>query len=175
MDRIIAAEAAAEAQKNSWGAWLSSPLSKKVEETEEERDRKDRERQVRRGEKDMKERRLEPKIADLKKEESRLQKSQEEVDAADLVDTRRIQVIQDRIWAREEKERQQERERQDEKERQKEKERHEEQKRQERQNRQEEERAEREKRNDSETATRGAATGSSRGAAKKGTDHDMDE
>lgn len=65
LDSIVAAEAAAEAQKNSWGTWLLSPIYKTVEDTEEEKEHKDRERQVRKGEKDMKERRLGVKNAGL--------------------------------------------------------------------------------------------------------------
>ncbi|RDL31996.1 Uncharacterized protein BP5553_09398 [Venustampulla echinocandica] len=106
LDSIVAAEAAEEARKNSWGTWLLSPIYKRAEDSEQEKACKDRERQERRIEKDMKERRLELKKADLKKEESLLQKAKEEVDAADLVDNRKMRVIQDRIWARENRERQ---------------------------------------------------------------------
>ncbi|KFY05895.1 hypothetical protein V492_08242, partial [Pseudogymnoascus sp. VKM F-4246] len=105
LNSIIAAEAAEEAQKNSWGAWLLSPLYKRAEETEEEKERKERERQERRIQKDMKERRLEVKTAGLTQEESRLRSAQEEVDAADLVDDRKIQEIKTRIWIREQRER----------------------------------------------------------------------
>jgi hypothetical protein len=106
LDSIVAAEAAAEAQKNSWGAWLLSPIYKTAEDTEEEKSRKDIERQERKLEKDWKERRLELRKADLKKEESRLRDAEGKVDAANLADTRKIQVIQDRIWLREQRERQ---------------------------------------------------------------------
>jgi len=110
LDSIVAAEAAEEAQKNSWGNWLLSPIYKKAEDSEEEKARKDRERQERKIEKDMKERRLGLKKADLKKEESLLRKAKEVVDAADLVENEKIRVIQDRIraretWARQERER----------------------------------------------------------------------
>ena len=44
LDSISAAEAAVEAQKNNWATWLLSSISKKVEDTEEEKVRKDRER-----------------------------------------------------------------------------------------------------------------------------------
>ncbi|KAF7507079.1 hypothetical protein GJ744_010892 [Endocarpon pusillum] len=106
LDSIVAAEAAEEAQRNSWGTWLLSPIYKKAEDSEEEKARKDRERQERRIEKDMKERRLGLKKADLMKEESLLRKAKEEVDAADLVDNGKIRMIQARIWARETWERQ---------------------------------------------------------------------
>ncbi|KAH8684334.1 DnaJ domain-containing protein [Tricladium varicosporioides] len=110
LDNIAATEAAKEAQKNSWGAWLLSPIYKKAEDSEEEKARKDRERQERRIEKDMKERRLGLKQADLKKERNSLRMAKEEVDAADLVDNKKIRVIQERIrttenWERQERER----------------------------------------------------------------------
>lgn len=110
LDSILAAEAAEEAQKRSWGTWLLSSIYKKVEDSEEEKAYKDRKRQERRIEKDMKERRLELKKGELKKEESLLTKAKEEVDAADLVDDWKIRVIQDKIraietWERQERER----------------------------------------------------------------------
>ena len=105
LDSIAAAEAAIEAQKNSWTTWLLSPITKKTEETEEETAYKDRRRQERRIEKDMKERRLVLKKADLQGEENRARKAKEEVDAADLDDDRKIRVIQARISTRETQER----------------------------------------------------------------------
>ncbi|KFZ08652.1 hypothetical protein V502_09241 [Pseudogymnoascus sp. VKM F-4520 (FW-2644)] len=114
LDSIVAAEAAAEAQKNSWGTWFLSPIYKTVKDTEEEKERKDNERQARKGGKDMKERQLGSKNADLKKEESLLRNAKEEVDTANLVDDGKIRVIKERIWAREQRERQtKERERQE--------------------------------------------------------------
>ncbi|RDW77879.1 hypothetical protein BP5796_05731 [Coleophoma crateriformis] len=112
LDSIAAAEAAEEAQKNSWGTWLLSPIYKKVEESEEEKAYKDRARQERRIEKDMKERRLDLKKVVLGKEESLLREVKERVDAADLIDNMKIREIQDRIRFREASERQ-ERERQE--------------------------------------------------------------
>jgi hypothetical protein len=105
LDNIIAAEAAEEAQKKSWGTWFLSPISKQPVDSEEEKARKDRIRQERKLEKDMKERRLEWKKEDLSKEESRLQNAQAKVDAADMVDNEKIQVIRDNIWFRETRER----------------------------------------------------------------------
>ncbi|KFY30714.1 hypothetical protein V493_01724 [Pseudogymnoascus sp. VKM F-4281 (FW-2241)] len=105
LDSIVAAEAAAEAQKNSWRTWLLSPISKKAEDTEEEKERKDRERQVRQIEKDMKERRLGSKKEDLKREESLLRNAKNKVDTADRVDTSKIQGIRDIISARKRRER----------------------------------------------------------------------
>ena len=105
LDSIAAAEAAIEAQKNSWTTWLLSPMTKKAEETEEETARKDRRRQERRIEKDMKERRLVLKKMDLQREESRSRKAKEEIDAADLDDDGKIRVIQARISTRETRER----------------------------------------------------------------------
>lgn len=106
LDSVFAAEAAIEAQKNSWRTWLLSLISKKAEDTEEEKARKDRERQERRIEKDMKERRLVLKKADLKREENLSRKAKEEIDAADLGDDGKIRAIQVRIWARETREKQ---------------------------------------------------------------------
>lgn len=106
LDSIVAAEAAEGAEKNSLGTWLLSLIYKKTEDSEEKKACKDRERQERRIEKDMKERRLALKKGDLKKEENLLIKAKEEVDAADLVDNRKIKAIQDRILARENRERQ---------------------------------------------------------------------
>ena len=94
---IIDAEAAIEAQKNSWKAWLMSPILKKAEDTEEEKARKDRWRQESRIEKDMKERRLALTKADLKREQDLLGKAKEEIDAADLADERKIQMLQAKI------------------------------------------------------------------------------
>ena len=106
LDSIAAAEAAEEAQKNSWKIWVLSPMYKKAEDTEEEKAREDRERQERRIEKDMKERRLDAKVEDLKKEECLLKRAEVDVHAADRNDTEKIREIQDRIWAREARERQ---------------------------------------------------------------------
>jgi hypothetical protein len=106
LNSILAAEAATEAQRNSWGTWLLSPLYKKASDSEEEKARKDRERQERRIEKDMKERRLELTKTALKTEEDRLRKAKEELNAADLTDDRKLQVTRARIWARENRERQ---------------------------------------------------------------------
>ncbi|XMA10407.1 hypothetical protein WAI453_003198 [Rhynchosporium graminicola] len=44
LDEIVASEIAEEAQKNSWGAWLLSPIYKRAEDSEEEKARKDRKR-----------------------------------------------------------------------------------------------------------------------------------
>lgn len=95
-----------EAQKKSWTTWLLSPISKKAEETEEDKAHKDGKRQERRIEKDMKERRLKLKRANLKREEHISRKSKEEINAADLCDDGKIRVIQARIRARETRERQ---------------------------------------------------------------------
>ncbi|KAL8881438.1 MAG: hypothetical protein Q9192_007796 [Flavoplaca navasiana] len=106
LDSISDAEAAIEAQKNSWTTWLLSSISKQAEDTEEEKARKDRERQERRIEKDMKERRLVLKQAELKREEDRLRTAKAEIDAADWSEEEKIRVIQARIRTRETRERQ---------------------------------------------------------------------
>jgi hypothetical protein len=105
LNSIAAAEAAEETQKKSWGTWLLSPLYKKAEDSEEEKARKDRERQERSMEKNIKERRLESMKGKLREKEQLLRKAKEEIDAADMVDDRKIRVIQDRIQARKERER----------------------------------------------------------------------
>ncbi|KAG8163970.1 hypothetical protein KVR01_005888 [Diaporthe batatas] len=106
LESILAAEDAAERQKNSWTTWLLSPIYKKREDSEEEKACKDRKRQERRIEKDMKERRLSMKSAEMKTEQTLLRMAKEEVDAADLSDDRKIQVIQSRMSFREDRRRQ---------------------------------------------------------------------
>jgi hypothetical protein len=106
LDSILAAEAATEARKNGWTTWFLSPIYKKVEDSEEEKARKDRGRQERRIEKDMKERRLESKKVDLKTQESLLRKGQKEFDAAELGDDSKIGAIHAGIRNRENRERQ---------------------------------------------------------------------
>lgn len=106
INSILAAVSAAEAQKNSWTTWLLSPIYKKAEESEETKERKGRETQEKRIERDMKQRRLEAKYADLKKEEASLKTAKYEVDAANREDDHRIQVIQAGIYLRAERERQ---------------------------------------------------------------------
>lgn len=105
LDSIFAAEAAVEAQKNSWETWLLSPLFKKAEESEEDKARKDREKQERRLERDMKERRLDWTNVDLGKEQNLYKQAEAEVKAADLCDDRKRAVLQARIQARERKQR----------------------------------------------------------------------
>lgn len=109
LDDISDAEAALEAQKNSWSTWLLSPIYKKPEDTAEEKERKNRKRQERRIEKDIKERRLVSKQVDMKKAEILLSKAKEEFDAANRSDEEKIRVIQARkqtreIWEKLEKE-----------------------------------------------------------------------
>ena len=106
MNSIAAAEVAEEAQKNSWGTWLLSPIYKKADESEEEKSRKGRQMQERRIEKDMKERWLVLKTAEYRKQESLFREAQKEVDAANLVDTGKIGALQAKIQARASQERQ---------------------------------------------------------------------
>ena len=97
LDSIAAAEAAVEAQKNSWTTWLFSPLYKRVEESEEEKLRKDRAKQERRIKKDMKERRLNMKKEEIRKEQILLATAKQEMDGADRVDDGKIQALQYRM------------------------------------------------------------------------------
>jgi len=101
LDLIASAEAAAESKKNSWRAWLLSPICKQKQDSVEEKARKDIEKQERRMEKDMKMRRKALRKADLEVRENRLRKAKEDADAAIRVDDRKIQAIEDRIKTRE--------------------------------------------------------------------------
>lgn len=82
------------------------PIYKKLEDSEEEKARKDRGRQERRIEKDIKERRLELKKADVQKEKGLFKRAREDVEAADLCDDRKIEEIQTRIYHQKNRERQ---------------------------------------------------------------------
>lgn len=96
---IPAAEAANRAKRNNWGSRLLPPIRKTAED-------KDRERQERKIEIDMKERQLRLKKKDLKKTEFLFRRAKEEGEEADLVDHMKMRVLQDRIWDRETRERQ---------------------------------------------------------------------
>ena len=102
---IAAAEAAEEARKNSWGTWLLSPFSKQISESENDKARKDRERQERRIEKDLKERRLVSQKARLLAEQNQFQQAEKEKDAADLWDEQRIRIFETMARDRETRER----------------------------------------------------------------------
>lgn len=114
LDSIVMAEVAFEARKNSWKAWFLSPLYQKVDDTEEEQELKDRGRQERRIEKDMKERRLAAERADLERAEMSLAQIKDEAAAADAKETSLILELQRQIrvskqseeLAKQEKERQ---------------------------------------------------------------------
>lgn len=106
LDSILAAEAAVEAQKNSWSTWLLSPIYKKAEESEEEKARKDRARQERRVEKDMKERRLEARKANLKTTEQQQLASKATFDTANLRDDVMLSDLYTWIWNRDHRQRQ---------------------------------------------------------------------
>ena len=105
LNSIAAAEAAVEAQKNSWTTWIFSPLYKRVEDSEEEKLCKDRAKQERRIEKDMKERRLSVKKAEIRKEQDLLAMAKQQVDAADGVDDGKMQALRQTMWARQARER----------------------------------------------------------------------
>ncbi len=101
LESTATAEAAQEARDNSWSAWLLSPIYKKAPVSEEEQTQKERRKQERRVEKDMKERRLYSKQADLKKQESLLKTGEAEVNSADSVDDWKIRSLQAIIRDRE--------------------------------------------------------------------------
>jgi hypothetical protein len=105
LEDISTAERAEEAKKNSWSAWLLSPIYRTVEDSEQQKARKDRARQERRIEKDIKERRLEIKKTNLEKTETLLRKEEKEINEANLIDNRKIREIQNKIWTRKQKER----------------------------------------------------------------------
>jgi hypothetical protein len=105
LDSIFAAEVAVEAQKNSWKAWLLSPLYKKAEESSEEKALKDRARQERRIEKDMKERRLDVQKAELKAIETSIRTAESKMKAGDSRDEATIQNILYNLRLKEERER----------------------------------------------------------------------
>jgi hypothetical protein len=105
LDSIFAAEVAVEAPKNSWKAWLLSPLYKKAEESSEEKALKDRARQERRIEKDMKERRLDVQKAELKAIETSIRTAESKMKAGDSRDEATIQNILYNLRLKEERER----------------------------------------------------------------------
>lgn len=98
---IEAAEAAVEAQKNSWSTWLLSPIYRKAEESDEVKAQKNRARQERRIERDMKERRVEGKRAELKATKTAMEKTKIEIEAANMRDDKKIQELQTVIWRKE--------------------------------------------------------------------------
>ncbi|KAI0439894.1 DnaJ domain-containing protein [Xylaria telfairii] len=106
LELITADEAAQEARDNGWGAWLLSPIYKRAQVSEEEKARKERQKQERRIQKDMKERRLYSKREDLKKQNTLLRTGEAEVDSADNVDNWKIRSLQTKIREREAQERQ---------------------------------------------------------------------
>lgn len=105
LEGIARVEAEEEARKKSWRAWVLSSMHKKAEESEDERALKDRARQERRIEKDMKERRVEGLKRDLVATERSLEAEKGIVDAADLEDDLRIESIWSRMRVRQERER----------------------------------------------------------------------
>lgn len=103
---IEAAEKAEEARKNSWGTWLLSPLYNQRVESEEERARKDRGRQERMIEKDLKKRRLWMQESETRTHESQVRKGDMAIDAENIRDDKNIQYLADRKLAREAREQQ---------------------------------------------------------------------
>jgi len=101
---IAAAEASAEASKNSWTTWLLSPLYKQKVETEDEKAERSRRSQERMVEKSLKERRVCSQKDVLQSKRWCLKQAKQEKEAADLRDNRMIQTIDARIRDREAKE-----------------------------------------------------------------------
>lgn len=105
LEKAAADEAVEEAWKKSWSAWVLSPIYKQAQLNEEEKATKERKKQERRIEKDLKERRLLLKKAELEKQEKLLKNSQGEIDSADRADDYTIRTLQAKIRAREAAER----------------------------------------------------------------------
>lgn len=106
IDQKIAMEAAEEVKKNSWKAWMLSPIYGRKVDSEEEKERKSRTLQERKIMRDMKERRLVLKKADLKMHEAALKYDMGIVDAAERCDDEKIRRLRDRIREKEEREKQ---------------------------------------------------------------------
>ncbi|TGO38201.1 hypothetical protein BHYA_0080g00490 [Botrytis hyacinthi] len=92
-----------QAWKDGWGAWLLSPLIKREVVSEDEKERKDRSRQERKIEMNLKERRIEAKSAELDKEKGLLRTAQREMELADQVDDGKLRIIEDKMKAREQR------------------------------------------------------------------------
>ena len=105
LSSIAAAEAAVEARKNSWATWLLSPLYKQLIESEEEVERKDRARQERKIEKNLKERRLRSQQAELQEQETLMASAKADLDAANARTNQAIAATEARKRSREERER----------------------------------------------------------------------
>lgn len=106
LESSLSAETATKAQNKSQRTRLLSPFYNKVEDSEEEKTDKDRSRQERTIEQDMKERRLEMKKAEVEREENLIKRAKEEVEAADWADDWKIGEIQARICLHKDRERQ---------------------------------------------------------------------
>nr|POE56249.1 chaperone protein dnaj [Quercus suber] len=102
---VAAAEAAEQAQKNSWGRWLLSPFYKPVEESEDEKLRKDRHRQERKIDKINKERRLATEQTKLQRESGFLEEARQENEEVAGRSDREKQVVLNRARVRETRER----------------------------------------------------------------------
>jgi hypothetical protein len=99
---ITAAEKAQEASKNSWETWFLSPLTKKVEESEEMKAHNARKSQERKIEQDLKERRLISQKTQLQEKESGMRQAKEKIDAANLNNDNAIRILEARIEVRKE-------------------------------------------------------------------------
>jgi hypothetical protein len=90
---VAAAETAEKDWENSWTLYLMSPIFKRPQRTEEEILRRDRERQERRIQKDMKERRMQANKTSLTKKEAQLAAAREAFESADRGDAARIETL----------------------------------------------------------------------------------
>ena len=103
INSITKAEMAEEAAANSWSTWILSPFYKKPVETEEEKERKARERIQRLHTRNFKERELKKKELELKEQQRLLGEKRIQFDAANLVDDRIKAPAEARIRIRREK------------------------------------------------------------------------
>lgn len=107
LDKFAIAVAAEEASQEE--GLRPPPLflfHQRAEESQEYKERRDRAKQERKIERDIKERELEIKMGDFKNRKDWLKKAQEDVNAANMADYRRIAVVEHGIWFREHKGRQ---------------------------------------------------------------------
>ncbi|KAI0140422.1 DnaJ domain-containing protein [Xylariaceae sp. FL1272] len=105
LSSIIAADAAEQSWERSWGAWILSPIYRKAEATEDEKETKEKQRQERIIQRDMKERRLDSAREECRKREIQLDSAGKEVETADMIDDAKIRSLQHQIRRRDDRER----------------------------------------------------------------------